>query len=161
MSVTPEVSVVNAAIALLAADTTLTAIVPAARIDQMRGPIRLLDVTDQLYIVVTPDTQGQPEHTQRSDGFHCTFVVIVVDRAANGLANIAAAAERIFGDANKLIANNGAPTYGLHKKNLTLGGDANGWLANTIMSQGAFWDGTDDLIFRSEKFTVQTSRVPA
>lgn len=160
MSVTVEVSVVNAVIAALVADTTLIAIVPAARIDQIRGPNRNVAVDEGPYIVISPNTNDQPNHAQRSDGFKCSFVVMVVDRAASGLHNLGAVGERIYGDANLSIANNGVPTYGLHKLALTLGADANGWHASTVVSEGAWYDGFEDSMVRSEKFGVQVSRVP-
>lgn len=161
MTTTIEVATVNAVITRLAADATLTAIIASTLIDQMRGPLRNITVDTDKYIVVTPTTNDTPNHTQRSDGFKVSFVVMVVDRSANGLSNLGPVGERIFGDANKTTANAGVPTYGLHKHKLTLGADANGWLANTIMSEGAFYDGFEDVIVRTEKFSVQVSRVPA
>lgn len=160
MSTTVEVAVTNAVITRLAADATLTAIVPANRIDQLRGPVRMV-VDDQLYMVVTPKTASDPKHAQRSDGFELTFFVLVVDRLANGLTNHGPIGERVYGDANKTIANNGVPAYGLHMHKLVLGADANGWLANTIMSYGSVYDGFDDIMVRTEEFRVQVSRVPA
>lgn len=158
---TVEVSVVNAAIARLAGDATLTAIYASTVIDQLFGPLRNISVDEARYIVLTPDTNDNPKHAQRSDGFEVTFAVMVVDLASNGVHNIGPAAERIYGDANKTIANAGVPTYGLHMHKLSLGSDANGWVANTVMSVGAFYDKQEDILVRVEKFKVPVSRVPA
>lgn len=161
MSTTVEVSVVNAVITRLVADTTLIALVPAAQIDQIRGPTRNITVDSERYIIVSPSTNDNPKHAQRSDGFDVSFVVISVDLSRNGLHNLGPIGERIYGDANLTAANNGVPTYGLHVHRLVLGADANGWLANTIMSSGAWYDGFEDVMVRSEKFSVNVSRVPS
>lgn len=161
MTTTIEVATVNAVITRLVADATLTAIIASTLIDQMRGPLRNITVDTEKYIVVTPTTNDKAEHAQRSDGFRVSFAVMVVDLSRNGLTNLGPVGERIYGDANKDTANAGTPTYGLHCHKLALGADANGWLANTIISEGAFYDGFEDVIVRTEKFSVGVSRVPA
>ena len=157
-----EVAVVNAVCTRLNADTTLTGILTGG-IDQLRGPLRGLAVDGSAaYAVIVPTSANKGEHTQGSDGYWVNFRITIYDRQQNGLANLYAASKRIFGDASLSAANSMVPTYGLHRHKLTLGSDANGWLANTIICDGQEFDDTDDDVLSvTVYFNVHISRVPA
>lgn len=155
-----EVSVVNAVIARLNTDTTLTGYVTGG-ITQLRGPLTGVSVDGGPYVVVVASSSQRNEHAQRSDGFEISLQVSVVDNQQFGLDRIYPAVTRIYGNANKSIANAGVPTYGLHMHPLTLGIDANGWKANTIICNGSEFDGgQSETIVQTIYFTVHISRVP-
>ena len=154
-------AVVNAAITWLNTDATLVAAFGGG-IDQLRGRLAGMSVDAAPYIVVAPSTSQRADAAQRSDGFTVQIQITAVDRAERGLHNLYVAEQRLYGDANLLAVTNGAPTYGLHMKKLTLGADANGWLASTGFCNGGEFDqpSTDELTFTCF-FDVHISRVPA
>lgn len=146
----------------LLADTTLTAIV-GTNIKQLRGPVRNQGAFVSPYIVISSSSAGRSNPTQTSDGAEVSIEIHCVDDATAGVDNLDSMFNRIFGDAQKTIANGGQPTYGLERYKLSLDGSiSQGWVANSMQWQGSETYPLDETtIAETHTFTVQISRVPA
>ncbi len=147
---------------LLRADTTLTALATGG-IKTVEGPARNMETgDDRPYIVVAASAVTDLEINQSGDGYKVTVEIALFDVAEYTLDRIDPMWERVYGDASSQSDLN--PTYGLHRKTLTLPtAMANGWVAapKILCEEWQAVQLEDTRFSIRATFTVHVSRRPA
>lgn len=136
---------------ILNADTTLTALATGG-IKTVNGPMSgQATGTNAPYIVIMASSANKAQNAMRGDGYEVDVQVTCWGNSEESLATLEAMAERVFGDAT--LQTNVTPTYGLHRKMLTLNSSyANGWSASQIVCEGGEFIVTDDEKFAHRSY---------